>query len=221
MKLRNLLFLTILSLFVISCNVDGCSSENESSNNENNSAQSDDIDLDNVEKELNDAKDALTDLFSDGKKDGEKVEVINWRELKDLLPNRLAGMRLDDENIEGQTTGMMGFKVSNTQGTYRNDDAKIEATILDFGGVGFLLKTVASFADAEIDSDTSDGYQKTTTYEGYKAFEEYNDRRNSGSFMVLVEDRFVVTVTGNDIEMDDLKDAIDDLNIKKLARMAK
>ncbi len=216
MKLLNLLFLGILSLSIISCSIDSSTSKDNTS-----SSESDDINLDEVEDGLNQAKDALTDLFSDGKKDGEKVEVIGWRELKDLLPSRLDGMKLDADNVDGQTTGMMGFNFSSVEGEYKGNDSNYDVTILDFGGVGFLLKTMANWADASIDSDTSEGYQRTTEYKGYKAFEEYNEKRKSGSFVVLVENRFIVTVSGNDIKMDDLKDAIDDINIKKLARMAK
>jgi len=80
---------------------------------------------------------------------------------------------------------------------------------------------MAAWANASIDSDTNEGYQKTIDYEGYKAFEEFNEKRKSGSFSVLVENRFVVTVSGRNIDMDDLKEAIEDLNVKKLARMAR
>ena len=218
MKFAKLVFLLVLGLGIISCNIDSKSSEDSSEQTmEKNDG---DINLDNVEADLNKAKDALNDLFSDGKKDGEKVEVINWRELKEFLPNRLDGNRLDEENIEGSTTGMMGFTVSQVEGTYKDNDSRFDVNVIDFGGVSFLVKTLANWADANIDSDTSEGYQRTTEYKGYKAFEEYSERSKSGSFSILVENRFMVNIKGDNVSMDDLKDAIDDLNIKKLARMA-
>jgi len=213
MKVRNFLFLISFFFLIASCGMDSGSS---SSSSEGSSSSDDEKNIANaVEK----SKNALQDLLSDGKEDGKSVEVINWRELKELLPNKLGGMKLDD--TEGQTTGMMGFKFSKTEGKYRGDDGRMNVNIIDLGGIQLLVTQFAAWSELDIDSDTSDGYQKTTDYKGYKAFEEYNEKNNSGSFAVLVEDRFAVTIDGRGIEMDDLKDAIDDVGIKKLARMAK
>jgi hypothetical protein len=37
---------------------------------------------------------------------------------------------------------------------------------------------------------------------------------------MLVAKRFLVTIDGDNVDMDDMKDAIDEINIKKLARRA-
>lgn len=212
MKLQNFLFLISFILLIASCGIDSSSSSDSSSNSSSDDEK-------NITNAVEKSKNALKDLLSDGKEDGKSVEVINWRELKDLLPNKLGGMKLAD--TEGQTTGMMGFKFSNTEGTYKNDDGgRLNVTIIDAGGVGFLVKQFASWSELEIDSDTSEGYQRTTEYKGYKAMEQYDEKNKSGSFTVLVENRFVLTINGREIEMDDLKDAIDDVGVKKLARLA-
>lgn len=210
MKLRNLFFLAAISLCIVGCGLDTSESSSSSSSSSD--------DEKNIANAVEKSKNALQDLLSDGKEDGKTTEVINWRELKELLPNKINGLKLED--TEGQTTGMMGFKISNTKGVYKDDDSRMNITVIDFGGVGFLTKQFASWTELEIDSDTSEGYQRTIDYKGYKAFEEYNEKRKSGSFAVLIEDRFVLTIDGDDIEMDDLKDAIDDFNVKKLARLA-
>ena len=75
---------------------------------------------------------------------------------------------------------------------------------------------LAGWSMAEIDKETTTGYEKTTKIEGYKAFEKYDNEGKSGELNVLVADRFVVNVQGDHITVDQLKGALKDLDLTKL-----
>ena len=63
--------------------------------------------------------------------------------------------------------------------------------------------------------------KKTTTIDNNPAFEEcerYRGEENC-SIHVIVEDRFVVQLEGEDVSINELRDILSDMNIKKLTKM--
>jgi hypothetical protein len=56
-------------------------------------------------------------------------------------------------------------------------------------------------------------------YKGYKGFEKYNNQDQYGSIEVLVSDRFMVSVNGNNVPMSGIRSAIDEIDIGKLEAM--
>ena len=63
------------------------------------------------------------------------------------------------------------------------------------------------------------GYEKTITYKGYKGMEEYDNSEKDGGIRVFVADRFVVEVHGNQTSMDEIKKAMDEIDLKKMASL--
>ena len=223
MKLRNIL-IPALALLLSACGSNS-STEEKDDNTIKIEINGENIDLDeddqkNLEEAINKSKDALSDLFGGGGEDGEEIEVVNFRDLKDFLPNRIGTLKMDEEDTEGQTSKVLGFKVSTVQGTYRDGDAKMEINIIDPGNASSVVNMLASWSNVEIDSESSNGYQRTMEYKGHKAFEQYDSKSKDGSFAMMVENRFIVSINGDNVDMDDMKDAIDNINIKKLARLA-
>ena len=53
-------------------------------------------------------------------------------------------------------------------------------------------------AAAGYSRETSDGYEKATTFGGYPAVEKWNADRKRGEFTVIVSDRFVVSIEGHE-----------------------
>lgn len=164
----------------------------------------------NIEEAMSEVQKALQG-------DGEKKEVVDFRELKKLLPEKLAG--LERTAHSGEKAGAMGFNMSTAKAEYRDGDKELEAVIVDFAGVGAALMGMAAWATVEIDREDENGYERTTTVEGYKAFEKYNSRNKSGELSVLVGERFIVTLKGRNIEEADFKKAIGQLEVRKLANM--
>jgi hypothetical protein len=143
------------------------------------------------------------------------VEPVNFRELKDLMPSSAAGM--DRTSHTGETSKAMGFSLSNAIAKYEEDDQQITLTITDLGGVQMLVMGMAAWTAAEIDRESDDGYERTTTFGGHKAYEKYNSKSQRGEMTILMGNRFIVQAEGRNVPMDALKEAIQDTDLDALA----
>jgi roadblock/LC7 domain-containing protein len=109
----------------------------------------------------------------------------------------------------------MGFKISTAEGRYRDDNGSIEVNIIDVAGTGALMG-MAAWSMIDMDKETDDSYEKTTKYKGNKAYEKYDSKNKDGEMAVIVGNRFVVTVKGNNVEFDKIKATLDDIDLGKL-----
>jgi hypothetical protein len=116
----------------------------------------------------------------------------------------------------------MGFALSHARGRYKGtSEERASIKILDTGGLmGPMAFAAAGLAMVEIDKETEDGYEKTTTFEGKKAFEKYNNKSKRGEIKVIVGNRFVVEVDGDELSMDALKAAVKSIDLGKLEGLA-
>jgi hypothetical protein len=146
--------------------------------------------------------------------DGETKDVVDFRKLKALLPESMAGM--DRTSHTGEKVGAMGFKMSTAQAEYADGDQFLEVSVVDFAGVSMILASAAAWTSVEIDKETDTGYERTTMIDGYKAFEEYDSQRKKGQVSIIAEDRFIITVEGRNIEEGALREALDAVSIDKL-----
>ncbi|MCF2495250.1 hypothetical protein [Dyadobacter chenhuakuii] len=167
------------------------------------------------------AVDALEAFADKAKEMGsrEAVDPIDFRKLKELMPEKIAGMSRTEAT--GEKSGAMGFTVSTASAKYKGEgDENLNIEIVDTGGIaGVSTMALAGWSMAEIDKETTTGYEKTTKIEGYKAFEKYDNEGKSGEVNVLVADRFVVNVQGDHITVDQLKNALKDLDLAKLGNL--
>src|SRR5207244_3625129 len=113
-----------------------------------------------------------------------------------------------------------GFNVAKAEGEYRGEtEGNIDITITDMGNMSGLTAMAAGWAMVDLDKETDTGYEKTTTYNGQKAHEQYNREGHHGEISVLVANRFIVEVKGNSVTMDNIKSALGKIDIGKLDGM--
>lgn len=143
----------------------------------------------------------------------EPKEVVDAKLLKELLPETAAG--LTKKSAESEKTGAMGFMVSRAEANYKNEEGSIEVNIIYVAGTGALMG-IAAWSLIDMNKKTENGYEKTTTYKGNKAYEKYDSKNKDGEIAVIVAKRFVVTVKGNNVELDKVKDTLDDIDLGKL-----
>jgi hypothetical protein len=150
---------------------------------------------------------------------GKKVETVDYKVLKEMLPADLGGLKRTDAT--GEKTSAMGMQISNAEGRYSNDQgASMTVKITDIGSMTGLAGMAAyAWSSTQIDRESDDGYEKTSSFNGYKSHEKWNKSSKSGDISVLVGSRFVAEVTGNDVDMDAMKDALNKIDLKKLDRM--
>ncbi len=176
-------------------------------------------DLAAAKDDIGKALDNLGDAFAGLKKKHniKGKDPINFRDMKKALPSSLAGV--DFEGSEGQTTGILGFKISTVEATYQEDESAFEVKVVDVAGVGKLVKSMAKWSEFEVDKETRNGYERTTEIDGHPALEKYNERREEGETSILVENRLIITVRGEGVSERQMRRAVDDINIRKLVRL--
>ncbi|MEK7379775.1 MAG: hypothetical protein AAB075_02050, partial [Gemmatimonadota bacterium] len=151
--------------------------------------------------------------------EGKATEAVDFRELKALLPEELPGMRRT--SAEGQKNSAMGFTLSTAEARYESEGGgRIHLTITDAGAVaGLAAMGMYAWAGMEIDKEDEDGYEKTTTLNGRRGYEKYNRSSNSGEVSLMVGGRFIVELNGDGVSMDDIKSALDRVDLDKLEGM--
>jgi hypothetical protein len=150
---------------------------------------------------------------------GKKVETVDYKVLMDMLPESIGNMKRTEAT--GERTAAMGMQISNAEGRYSGDDgASITVKLTDIGSMTGLAGMAAyAWAATDIDRESDTGYEKTSSFNGFKSHEKWDKNSKSGDVSVLVGSRFVADVSGYNVEMDALKDALNKLDLKKLDGM--
>lgn len=144
-----------------------------------------------------------------------KVEPVDFRALKDLLPDAIAGLRRTAS--EGSRTNVMGIASSKAEATY--EDGKGGRIVLEVTDVGTLSGVTAmafAWVNVEIDKEGTSGYERTTTVNGRKAYERYDKASRTGELDVIVAGRFIVGAKATGVEMGVFKEAVAKLDLAKL-----
>ncbi|HEX4944813.1 MAG TPA: hypothetical protein VFV55_10695 [Usitatibacteraceae bacterium] len=144
-----------------------------------------------------------------------KVEPVDFRTLKELLPASIAGLKR--VNAEGSRTNVVGIASSRAEATY--EDGKGGRVILEIKDMGTLSGVTAmatAWVNVEIDKDGDTGYERTTTVGGRKAYERYDKAKRSGELDVIVAGRFIVGARATGVEMKVFKEAVARLDLAKL-----
>jgi hypothetical protein len=152
---------------------------------------------------------------------GQQIEPISAQTLKGYLPASLVGMARGE--AEAQDVDMMGIKVAEARAEYQaaSSSGQLELTIADLGNLsGVMRMGMTAWAATKIDEQTDTGYQKSVTYEDYKGMEEYDRQAREGAFHLFVADRFLVKINGTGTTMEILKQAMGQIDLKKLAQAA-
>jgi hypothetical protein len=148
----------------------------------------------------------------------EPVEPINWQELAPFLID-ISGWKAMGKP-EGSTASMGDFKVSQVERKYSAKDSRLMIEIIDGA---FVEMIYAAFKMAlSFEFDTSEEYTKKVTIKGFPGVEQYDYEDKEGSIMVLVADRFLVSLEQNNTEdTSELKGIAGKLDLKGLAKLAK
>lgn len=216
----------ILLLFLIVSIFTGCSSETPEEKRQAELKESTDKlaeSLSNFGESLgNNAEGSVADVMSQMsnalgqmQKDNKIKEPVNFRELRKHLPERLADMERTDQ--EGKTTGMMGFKLSTAKATYKKGDQMVEASVVDAGGLGAAMMGMAAWSAIDLDEENSRGFKRTLQIDGNKAYQECNTRQKSCQLSMIVAHRFIVTLEGDNVGIDDLMNMMKRMDVSDLA----
>ncbi len=148
--------------------------------------------------------------------DGKPVEPIAFQSLQAHLP-KVSGWEMDEPKGQRMT---MPVPFSQVEADYRSGDKRVDVTIVDTGFAKLLVAPWSMMLATGYSNETSDGYEKATTIGGNPAVEKWNSRSKNGELNILVGNRFMVTVDGNDIgDVKDLHNFASAINFSAIAAM--
>lgn len=163
----------------------------------------------------------LAGLLISGCGKGDKQQKQSTKVLKSVLPTELSGMQLKDSSVEPDK--IQDIDIIRAEADYVADSGggTVNVTIIDgvkLDGIAKLALTAWTLSDFNRENDN--GYERSIEYKGYKAMEKYDNNNRDGVFRVYVAERFIVEVEGNQVNMETIKEAVDKIDVTKLAALA-
>jgi hypothetical protein len=134
-------------------------------------------------------------------------------QLEDFLPTPLAGWTAEEAGSQAAGAAMFGGGVSASR-SYRKENASVDVQIVTDSPIlqGMMMMfTNPAFA-------ASDG-GKLEKINGQKAIVKYSAADREGTINIMVVNRFLVTIEGDDVTKDDLTAYAQAVDYDKLAAM--
>ena len=149
---------------------------------------------------------------------GRRVDPIGIDQLKPFVPETFLGMKRTSSNAE--KNGIAGFMVSKAEATYTDSSGKnVTLAISDTGGASGLVG-LASWASLQGEQENDDHYERVTKVNGRLVHEQGSKRAGGrNEFGIILGERFVVSASGNGVELNELKSAVSNLDLGKLESM--
>ena len=166
--------------------------------------------FDQARKSIDKAEEAVNNL-SEG-----SGEVVDYNKLKDWLPKKVNGLK--QVSSEGESNSGFGFNASQATGVYGEGEEKVVVEVIDFGGLQAVISAMASWSEIKRDAESDEGYEKTKTIEGMKAFVQYKYKPRRGDINLL-SDTYIINIRTVGIEQKDFENITDDLNFRKLNKL--
>ena len=149
---------------------------------------------------------------------GRRVDPIGIDQLKPFVPETFLGMKRTSSNAE--KNGIAGFMVSKAEATYADGSGKnVTLAVSDTGGASGLVG-LASWASLQGEQENDDHYERVTKVNGRLVHEQGSKRAGGrNEFGVVLGERFVISASGNGVELNELKSAVSNLDLGKLESM--
>lgn len=145
----------------------------------------------------------------------EPVEPVDFRALRDLIPSSLNG--LEEIDREGARNSMGGFTLVQASAQFEGTNREhLEIEIIDIGGAPGLSVLGMGMVAMDIDRESSTGFERTGTYQDHRLYEKFEETNGRGEKVVLVDNRFVVKVSGRNTSNEALDRALQAIDLSAL-----
>ena len=143
-----------------------------------------------------------------------------YADLQKMLPSNISGYNKDGEP-KGETTNMTGMSYSTASQVYKSGDGEITVNIMDYNAsyAAFGAATAMFATGFSVDNDQEHLGSIDLGISGVKAWEDVKKKEKNCTIMAGVNDRFLVTAEGINVDADAVKNAIKEVNFSKLAGM--
>ena len=143
-----------------------------------------------------------------------------YTELRKMLPANISGYTKEGDPT-GESINMVGMSYSTASQVFKNGDAEITLNIMDYNAsyAAFGAATAMFATGFSVDNDQEHLGAVDLGISGVKAWEDVKKKEKSSTVMAGVNDRFLITAEGKNVEPDAVKNAIKSINFSKLAGM--
>jgi hypothetical protein len=131
-------------------------------------------------------------------------------QMRALLPTELDG----DSTRQVEALNSLGTNFA--AATYKlSDTTFVEVAVFDCGGVAGAGVYNSQFVNEISEQwEGANGYKRLVDFNGGKAIEQVNLSKKTCSLTYMDNDRFLVTINGENTDITELKDKADDLKLK-------
>lgn len=156
---------------------------------------------------------------AEAQKGAAAAAMVPAKALKDALPKELPGFERVEAGSEKQS--VFGLTTVIATGVYESGAKSIRIELTDMGGMGgFGGLAVMGLANSEVDKETRTGFERTTTYQGFKALESFDKVSQDGEIQILVGSRFSAKINGSGLEsFEELAAGATALDLKALSEL--
>jgi hypothetical protein len=145
---------------------------------------------------------------------------VDFRVLKDLLPDVLGGLR--QTSADGETTTAGDATLASASADYsgaedRADAPQVRVQIVDYAAAPQVAAGIAAWRTEPIDRKTDTGYERTLHIAGQPALEKFNGTSKTGELILFVADRFIVTITTTNVPGEQIVRLAESLPLEDLA----
>jgi hypothetical protein len=165
------------------------------------------VDTDSIEsfaEEMERRAEELEQSFTSG--DGNEMAG----EFAAMLPEALPGFR----RTESSRSDVGVF--AEAEAVYTRDGGRIRLSITDTGPMGALT----GLARVNTERETDSGYERVSSEDGRLTVEEFDRDDRSGTYGVMIGERFMVEADGDDVTMEELKAAVEAVPLARLESLA-
>ncbi|MDC8002037.1 hypothetical protein POV26_13395 [Aequorivita todarodis] len=178
-----------------------------------------------VSKKIKETKEAVSNTsnaveemtkMQDDIKELQEATPLTNEELKAWLPDEVNGMKRI--SYKAGQAGMMG--IASIEAAYANEDKSKKFTISIIDGAGQVgaaaTAGIRMVMSQDFEEESENGSRRTVTKNGTKAIEEYRSGNNNSTIQLMEGNRFYLEAKGNNMDIDETWDAIDEIDLDKL-----
>ena len=160
-----------------------------------------------------------TSKIEERKAKGDTIS-IPYADLQKMLPSSISGYNKEGDP-KGESVNMMGMSYSTASQVYISGDGEITLNIMDYNAsyAAFGAATAMFATGFSVDNDQEHLGAIDLGISGVKAWEDVKKKEKRSTVMAGVNDRFLVTAEGRNVEPDAVKAAIKSVDFNKLAGM--
>ncbi len=130
-----------------------------------------------------------------------EIQAVKATQLSPLLPASIGSYA---RVATSTTSAGMG---SQAQATYQSGDRRFDLRVIDMAAMGGVAG-IASAMGVEHSEEDADGYERVFKDGDHMVTEKWSKSGSSGSYGVVVGDRFMIEADGQAASIDELKDAV-------------